>query len=195
MNFLAHMALSAHDDGEMVGNLLGDFARYLDVPSLPPQMQRGIKLHRLIDRFTDFHPVHLASQQRVSDERGRFAGVLIDVFYDHYLARDFAAWYQCPLPEFVARAYAAVETQMPVLPEPIVVILRKMIEQDWLSTYVTLDGIDLTLQRIARRLSRPTSLASGIAELRANYDAFGNDFAAFYPLLIDYVQSQRNVSL
>ena len=189
MNFLAHMALSSPDPDEMLGNLLGDFAKYLDIPTLPPAIQRGIRLHRQIDRFTDFHIVHLTSQQRISDERGRFAGVLIDVFYDHYLARDFPRWHACDLASFVLRAYSAVQTRLPILPHPVPTILRRMIEQDWLSCYAHLDGIDLTLQRIATRLSRPTSLASGIAELRANYAAFDSDFATFYPALVAHVKN------
>jgi acyl carrier protein phosphodiesterase len=195
MNFLAHLALSAGDEEEMLGNLLGDFTRIVDVTSLPEGMKRGIRLHRAIDRFTDFHPIFSVSKERVSDERWRFSGVLVDVFYDHFLARDFVRYTGRELPDFLRDVYAALQKRKGHLSEKFALIVDRMIEQNWLGCYVTLEGIDLTLVRVARRLSRPTNIGSGVAELRADYDGFDNDFAAFWPEVQKHVQAERRREL
>ena len=191
MNFLAHLVLSAHDEEEMLGNLLGDFTKWIDVSTLPAGMQRGVRLHRAIDRFTDFHPIVSVSKERVSDERWRFAGVLVDVFYDHYLARDFPQYGGGTLRDFLDRVYAALRRRQGGMSEKFARVIDRMIAQDWMGGYGSMDGISLTLERIAGRLSRPTNLGSGIVELEASYEALGQDFAAFWPELCGHVARVR----
>jgi acyl carrier protein phosphodiesterase len=191
MNFLAHLALSAHDEDEMVGNLLGDFTKFIDIETLPPAMQRGVRLHRSIDRFTDFHPVFSTSKERVHEDRWRFAGVYVDVYYDHFLSCNFSRLCNAPLADFIPHAYAALNKHREILPENMTPILNRMISDNWLGCYATLEGIDLTFQRIATRLTRPTALADGVIDLRANYDALAGDFEKFWPLLVEHVEQSR----
>jgi acyl carrier protein phosphodiesterase len=117
--------------------------------------------------------------------------VLVDVFYDHFLARDFAAHTGRDLREFVAQVYAALRARRQAFPEFVGTVMERMIEQDWLGCYATVDGIGLTLERIAGRLSRPTNLPAGIADLRAAYDALDADFRQFWPCVVEHVKAER----
>jgi acyl carrier protein phosphodiesterase len=195
MNFLAHLALSAHDEDEMVGNLLGDFTKFIDVDFLPAAMQRGVRLHRSIDRFTDFHPVFCTSKDRVHEDRWRFAGVYVDVYYDHFLSLNFLRLCNRNVDDFIAHAHAALARRRRHLPENLAPILDRMISENWLGCYATLDGLELTFARISRRLSRPTALADGVIDLRANYEALAGDFEKFWPLLVEHVEQSRNESV
>jgi acyl carrier protein phosphodiesterase len=191
MNFLAHLALSAPDEEEMIGNLMGDFTRWVDVETLPAAMRRGIALHRAIDRFTDFHPIFSTSKERISDERWRFSGVLVDVFYDHFLARDFSRHMGRELRGFLDEVYAALRRRQSGMPERVVPVLDRMIEQDWMGSYVTLEGIGGILERMSRRLKRETNLGSGVVELEAAYEGLEGDFERFWPEVRRLVEGER----
>ena len=191
MNFLAHLHLSAGTPASMLGGIVADFMRVPDFAALPPDVQDGVRLHRSIDGFTDRHPRVLASVRRVSDRFGWFAGIVIDIYYDHVLARDWPRYSPEPLAAFAGRAYAALETVFPVATDEGKPFIRRFIDHDFLASYATADGIADTLarvsDRIARRIpSRAMRLEGGMPELVAADAELAADFHAFYPELIAF---------
>lgn len=184
MNWLAHLRLAPADPLVRLGNLCGDFVRGVDLATLPAPLQQGIHQHRAIDRFVDGHPLVQRSRARLQPPFRRIAGVLVDVFFDHYLARDWAQHGDGgSLREFADATYALLERHAAVLPGRLAGAVPAMRGQDWLASYAELDGIDAILARMDRRLSRPTGLRDGGALLRQHYGELGADFAAFWPLL------------
>jgi acyl carrier protein phosphodiesterase len=181
VNWLAHLLLSHPDPAEMTGQLLGDFARGIELPALPAGVARGLVLHRAIDRFTDEHPLVRASRARLPPALRFARGVAVDVLYDHFLARDFPEHAGLPLAEFTRAAYAALRAHAQVLPPALMRLLPHIEREDWLGSYATRDGITLVLQRMERRLRRPLPLA--LAAPAADDPALAADFAAFFPAL------------
>jgi acyl carrier protein phosphodiesterase len=189
VNWLAHLRLAPEDPLLRIGNLCGDFVAGVDLTRLPPELQRGIWQHRAIDRFVDAHPVMRRSRQRLGPGLRRFAGVMVDVFYDHFLARDWAALGDGgPLPAFAAATYALLERHAAVLPDRLREALPAMRAENWLASYARLDGIDLALARMATRLRRPSPLGHGGEALRAAYAPLGSDFAELWPDLVAHAR-------
>src|SRR5262245_32979021 len=141
MNFLAHLYLSDGSDEGLLGGLMGDFVKGPLDDRYPPAVMRGIAQHRRIDTFTDAHPVVLRSKARVSAERRRFAGIMVDMFYDHFLARDWARFADEPLDTFSGRVYDLLARHHDRLPERLRRMAPYMIRGDWLGSYAQVDSI------------------------------------------------------
>ncbi|MFC4158595.1 acyl carrier protein phosphodiesterase [Chitinimonas lacunae] len=182
MNYLAHLLLSGSDPQVQVGGLLGDFLKGPVPASLPARVAQGVILHREIDRFTDSHPLFLRSRARISPERQRLGGILVDVFYDHFLALDWDAYSPEPLDHFASAAYAVLAAHQHCLPDNLVQALPTMRSQNWLLSYRDPTGIGTTIDRIAaRRAPRLGRLVGGVEEMLADYQGFRDDFHAFFP--------------
>ncbi len=182
MNHLAHLLLAPPTPLARLGCLLGDFTRGHDLDRLPAEVRRGIDHHRAVDRFTDAHPVFRRSRARIRGSLQRFSAVLVDVFYDHFLVRDWTVFGPGgALTEFTAECYALLHQHESLLPERLRRALPRMIANDWLGACADLDGVGEVLRRIAARLRRPVPLALGQDALRANHRGFAGDFAAFFP--------------
>ncbi len=192
MNYLAHLLLAEATPEAWVGNLLGDFVKGA-VGDLgdryPVAIRQGILLHRQIDAFTDAHPVVQTSKARIAPERRRFAGVLVDMFYDHFLARHWQDYASIALPEFAEQVYHALQTHEVILPERLQRVLPDIIRQNWLTSYQDIDGIAYALQRMSRRIHRTNPLALGIVDLQTHYDGLEADFRAFWPEVVGYVNT------
>lgn len=185
MNWLAHLRLAPEAPLLRLGNLCGDFVRGVDLSTLPADLQRGIHQHRAIDRFVDGHPLVRRARGRLPAPFRRLSGVLVDVFFDHFLARDWAIHGDgSTLREFADGSYELLQRHVAVLPPRLSRAVPAMRREDWLASYAELAGIDAILQRMARRLSRPTGLELGGELLRADYTALGLDFAEFWPVLV-----------
>jgi acyl carrier protein phosphodiesterase len=199
MNWLAHLFLSEPDVEFQLGNLLADLVKGRDRLGMSPAFLRGTRCHQAIDAFTDFHPVVHRSRARIGAGHGRFAGVLIDVFYDHYLARDWQRYSPEPLESFTARLYAALGEHPIPLPAEARGALQRMIADDRLGSYRRIDGIEESLRRLSLRLSvrfgKLIALEQAIGELTAHYDELGQDFAEFFPLLQAHVAQWLRSSL
>jgi acyl carrier protein phosphodiesterase len=181
MNYLAHIYL-AHGHPEIeIGGFLGDFVRGREMEHFPEGVRRGIELHRKIDAFTDEHPAFRASRARVSATRRRFAGIMVDMFYDHFLARNWDVVGNGPLEEFTGRTYRRLRTHSGLLPETVRNVLPRMEAEDWLASYREVRSIGTALDRIGTRLKRPNTLAGSVVELEADYEGFASDFAEFLP--------------
>ena len=195
MNYLAHLLLSDGTPESMIGNLLGDFRKGLQIDRYSLAIRQGMALHQHIDIYTDSHPIVRQSKQRIRSPYRRFAGILLDVFYDHCLSVHWSQYASVPLREFVDRAYEILLEHHGILPDRLQQALPHMIRQDWLCSYGDLAGVQVTLQRIARRLRRETVLAQGITELQTHYADLEAGFHQFFPALQDYVSTLQPASL
>jgi acyl carrier protein phosphodiesterase len=196
VNFLAHLHLADGDSGDMTGGVAADFVRNPQLHLLAPGVLRGVMLHRLIDGFTDRHPVTLRSISRVARQMGWFGGIVIDIYYDHILARDWPRYSAEPLREFAARSYAVLDAGHSVLPEDARDFIRMFIDEDRLNRYATLDGIEDTLARVARVIAeriphRAMWLPDAMPLLIERDAEFAADFHAFYPELMAFASDQR----
>jgi acyl carrier protein phosphodiesterase len=196
VNFLAHLHLADGDPGDMTGGVAADFVRNPQLHLLSPDVLRGVMLHRLIDGFTDRHPVTLRSISRVARAMGWYGGIVIDIYYDHILARDWARYSREALAEFAARSYRVLEDGHISLPEDARDFIRRFIDEDRLNRYATLDGIEDTLARVSRVIAkripnRPIWLPDAMPLLIERDTELAADFHAFYPELLAFVSEQR----
>ena len=187
MNWLAHLRLAPSEPLVQLGNLAGDFVRGVDLLTLHPEVQRGVVQHRRIDIFVDAHPLVRRSRERLDAPFRRFGGVLVDVYYDHFLARDWASLGDGrPLGDFAASVHSRLREHATLLPPRLREAASAMESEQWLVGYARIDGIRAVLRSMAGRLSRPTPLGQGAEQLRAHYEGLGGDFAAFWPELMAF---------
>lgn len=188
MNWLAHLYLSEPNPAFRIGNLLPDLVPASALSGLSPDFLRGVKQHRRIDAFTDTHPVVRRSISRVTPDFRRFGGILIDVFYDHFLAREWQRFSSTPLPAFTSEIYASFDRYRSEIPSEALVHLERMREMNWLCAYREIDGIRVALNRLGLRLRRPVPLDNAVSVLRGNYDELYSDFSEFFPEIIEHLR-------
>ena len=176
MNFLAHALLAGDDPALVVGGVVGDWIKGPLPGRLPPDLARGVALHRAIDSHAETHPGFRRSRARVSPARRRYAGVLVDIFYDHQLAAGWETLHHLPFAEFRLGVYRDISARSTELPEHAHFGLELMATQDWFHSYARIDGIADVLARMSRRARRPNPLAGGEAELLADAEGFRADF-------------------
>ncbi|MCL2657912.1 MAG: ACP phosphodiesterase [Betaproteobacteria bacterium] len=182
MNFLAHAYLAGPDTAIQLGGLIGDFVKGPLPAGLPKNVAAGVKLHRRIDSFADAHPAFLRSRSRISAARRRVAGIMVDLFYDHFLALRWTEFAPDSLQARTGALYALMHEHMELLPPRLQEILPRMSDADWFGSYASSAAIAATIDRMARhRLSRPALLEGGGEELLVSYAGFEADFRAFLP--------------
>ncbi|MCF4998649.1 DUF479 domain-containing protein [Pseudomonas syringae] len=188
MNYLAHLHLGGQRPGQLLGSLYGDFVKGRLQGQYEPEIESAIVLHRRIDVFTDRHPLVDVALARFSDTRRRYAGIVLDVFFDHCLARDWRLYADRPLAQFTSDVYQALTNERQ-LPERLAKIAPHMVANDWLGSYQEFEVLEQVLRGISRRLTRPEELAGAMQELRRLYEPLSEDFALFYPQLQDFAQN------
>ena len=184
MNYLAHMLCCDQSPASMLGNFIADFVKGDVEGRFPREVVEGIRHHRRADCFTDSHEVFGLSRQLVSGPRRRYAGIIIDVLYDHFLATSWDQYCSTGLDEFVGRVYENLGRHGVAVPYPVPMVIEKMVREDWLRSYGTAEGIDRTFRRISRRLTRENPLDSAIEELERNYDPLRDHFRSFFPQVL-----------
>ena len=184
INFLAHLTLAAPTDASRVGNLLGDFVRGTP-ESLrgrwPDEVLEGILMHRHLDRFTDNHPAFLEARALLSLQRQRFAGIIVDIIFDHFLAQSWDRHHKTSLPQFVEEMYALLERREDWLEPRLRAVLPRMREENWLESYTTIEGLELTFGRVASRSPRFGPIAGAADDLGSEYRSFARCFEKFLP--------------
>jgi acyl carrier protein phosphodiesterase len=185
LNYLAHLLLSPPGEDSLLGSVLGDFIKgpvNEDVRQrYGPDMTFAIVLHRRIDSFTDAHPVVRESRNRISPDRRRFAGVMVDLFYDHFLAKNWGDYHDQPLADFTSTFYSIVAQRRNRLPDHFRHVSELMAAFDWLGSYADVSSIDSALNRMSHRLKRENTLSGSAQELVANYADLEADFRTFIP--------------
>jgi len=193
MNWLAHVFLSEPDIECRLGNLLADLVKGQARIGMSAPFQRGARRHQLIDAFTDAHPIVHRSRARIRGDYRHTRGILVDVFYDHFLSLGWDRYSTEPLEAFIAGVYADVRSHAIQLPDEAQVAVHWMVRDDRLGSYGTLGGIESALYRISQRLSerlrKPFALESAVVELRENFAALAGDFAEFFPLLQAHIEA------
>ena len=192
MNWLAHVFLSEPSAEFQLGNLLADVVRGPRRDALSADFVRGAVCHKAIDAFTDAHPIVKRSRARISSEHRRFSGVLVDVFYDYYLARDWQLYSASALDAYTAAFYASAEPHLIEMPSDARILLERIIRHDLLGSYVRVDGVERALRRISgyltSRWGREFTLDRGVRDLLAHEAEFAADFHEFFPLLQAHVR-------
>ena len=194
MNWLAHLLLAEPDPEARLGNLLGDLIKGKEKAALNAKLQRGIKCHQAIDVFTDKHPIVKSSKQKIDLKYRRFAGILIDVFYDYILANNWEIYSDVSLTEFTSAIYNSWDKHLVTLPIYPQGVINRLIAEDWLCSYANLVGIEKTLVRISWRLNRRSknrqyNLTPAISELTSNYEELERDFKLFFPQLQSHINN------
>ncbi len=193
MNWLAHLFLAPPDTESRLGNLLGDLVKGKARDTLPPGLKRGLECHQAIDTFTDSHPLVKHSKQCIDHQYRRFAGILIDVFYDHILAKNWEHYSLISLEQFTEEVYLSFNDYLEVIPPYASAVIKAATVENWFLSYRDLVGVELTLKRISRRFSRRRNkhydLSPAIEQLTSNYQELEQDFTIFFPQLIAHIDA------
>jgi len=195
MNYLGHLYLSPPGEDALLGSLLGDFVKGPIADRYPHAVARAIALHRRLDSYTDSHPAVKLSKSRVSAPRRRYAGIMVDVFYDHFLARHWHEFHEEPLRVFSARIYEMLERRHHELPERLQRMAPSMVRWDWFGSYAEVESIYGALNRISQRLKRENPLLESADELLSNYAGLENDFRRFLPEARAFAREQSAAAL
>ncbi len=193
MNFLAHLFLSCNDEALLVGNFMGDFVRRRQDEHFPLEIQRGLRLHRSIDQFTDQHPAVLEGVRLLRPRHRKYAPVILDVFYDYLLAKNWERYAELPLSDFTRQTYATLEQHLPIMPPVLRQRLPLMIADDWLTRYGEWEGLAFALSRIARRASQPQQFDGVIEVLQQTEAPLDEQFQRFFPDAIAFVQQYADL--
>jgi acyl carrier protein phosphodiesterase len=182
MNFLAHALFAGNADADRIGGVLGDFVKGYLPAGLAPDLASGVALHRAIDGYADRHPAFAASRARISPARRRVSGVLVDLFYDHLLARDWAIHGSGTLEDYTVELYALLKNYPGPLPQQARDVAIRMRTRDWLCSYRSVVAVGQAIDQMAvHRLRRANPLAGGIEEFLADREGFAADFSLFLP--------------
>lgn len=189
MNYLAHLYLAEDSPQSLLGNLLGDFVKGQSTEAYCDEIKKGIQLHKKVDIYTDSHPVVRESKRLISPINRKYAGIIVDVFYDHFLAKNWVNYSSVPLQEFTVKVYDILQSNQAILPESIKRVLPNIITKNLLMSYAEIPGINFALQRLSVRLKRENHLGRASEDLTDNYERFKVNFGQFFPELIDYVKT------
>ena len=190
MNFLAHAHLSGENTNILFGNFIADAVKGNASTSYKDEILDGITLHRKIDTFTDAHPIHKKSRNLIRSDFGKYSGVVIDIYYDHFLAKQWDVYASVPLKQYTSWVYKQISKKYLLLPNATKRFLPFMISQNWLLNYANYQGLDRIFHGMDRRTKFNSGMSSAVEILKINYEPLKNDFNSFYPELLEYVKKQ-----
>jgi acyl carrier protein phosphodiesterase len=192
MNFLAHIYLSGNNDFIKIGNFMADGIRGKQFENFSEEIQKGILLHRAIDTFTDAHPIFRESTKRLHERYHHYAGVIVDIFYDHFLAKNWTKYSNENLEEYVNRFYQSMHLHHDLLSERAKGILPYMEKQNWLLNYQSIEGIHQILTQMDRRTGNESNMRFASEELKMYYSDFEQEFSSFFEEVKRYCSSKLN---
>ena len=187
MNFLAHAYLAHPSVPLIIGNFIGDFVKGKQIEQYEDGVSEGIIMHRKIDTFTDNHPVFKQSKNRIRGKYSHYSGVIIDLFYDHFLAKNWDDYSDIPLHRFTLNLYDIILDREHIIPDKARYMLPFMVKSNWLLNYSTIEGIDRSLTGLSRRTSFKSGMEHASKDLVKYYAELENDFRVFFPEIIDYI--------
>ncbi|NRB60388.1 MAG: DUF479 domain-containing protein [Winogradskyella sp.] len=191
MNFLAHIYLSGDNEFIKIGNFVADGIRGKNYKNYTKELQVGILLHREIDTFTDAHPIFRRSTKRLHNPYRHFSGVIVDIFYDHFLAKNWDQYSEIPLAIYVESFYKVLELHIEILPERFKHLTPIMIKSNWLLSYASVEGIQQVLNGMNRRTKGISKMNEATKELIEFYNEFEADFSEFFKDLMDFSDNKR----
>ncbi|WP_158963259.1 acyl carrier protein phosphodiesterase [Myroides fluvii] len=187
MNFLAHVYLSGQDEQKAIGNFIADSVRGKQYLEFSKGIQHGILLHREIDTYTDAHPIWRKDKKLLVPVYNHYAAVIIDLYYDHFLAKNWAAYHEIPLATYAANFYDTLQVNFDMLPTKIQNFLSIMIRENWFTCYETIEGLGYILQQMDRRTKGISKMTQATRELAEHYEVLERDFTHFFKELEEYV--------
>lgn len=180
MNFLAHIYLSGENDMVKIGNFMADSIRGHSYVTYPEDIQKGVLLHRFIDSFTDTHPIYRQSKHRLHDKYGHYSGVIMDIFYDHFLAKNWKKYSDEKLEEYVDTFYHLLDVHYDILTERVKGMLPYMFGRNWLVSYASLEGLEMIMFHMDHRTKNRVAMHESIVELKEFYAEFETEFFLFF---------------
>lgn len=180
MNFLAHIYLSGDNELVTIGNFIADGIKGKQYHKFSPEIQIGILLHRQIDTFTDAHPIVRQSTKRLHKNYGHYSGVIVDILYDHFLAKNWSTYSEVPLETYVDRFYKSLESHFELLPSRTQHMMPYLMADNWLLNYANLNGIQNVLNGMNRRTKNVSGMDKATAELEQYYTEFEEEFTEFF---------------
>jgi len=189
MNHLAHLFLSQRDTDLMVGNFIADHIKTTKLSSFSEGIQNGILMHRAIDHFTDTHPIVRKSKERLFPKYSHYSAVLVDMFYDHILAKNWSTYSPISLKSFSESAYKVLKSKVGEMPDRSVMILEYMSLQDWLTSYGTIEGMGKALNGISRRATFKSKMEEAIVDLERDFKLYEAEFTPFFTALFEFAMN------
>ncbi|MDC6351439.1 acyl carrier protein phosphodiesterase [Zeaxanthinibacter sp. PT1] len=190
MNFLAHIYLSFEDDEITIGNFIADSIKGNKFKHYPDRIQKGILLHRAIDTFTDAHPITKQSSKRLHKNYSHYSRVIVDIFYDHFLAKNWQRYSSMPLPLYTDRFYDLLETNFEILPEGVQRMMPYLVTDNWLLSYASIDGISRVLNGMNRRTQNRSKMNFAVEDLQEHYTVFEIEFTLFFEEVISFAKDK-----
>jgi acyl carrier protein phosphodiesterase len=191
MNFLAHLYLSGDSNELLIGNFIADAVKGKEYLKFSEGIIKGIKLHRKIDEFTDKHPIVNRSVERLRPLYSKYSPVIVDIFYDHYLASKWHQYSSIPLNKYAQDVYSLITEHHHIMPARVQHFLPYMIQGNWLYNYSNLEGIENVLKGMSRRAKFVSHMENSIYELRKDYQLYEEEFNLFFPDLINFSEEER----
>jgi acyl carrier protein phosphodiesterase len=193
LNFLAHTYLSGCEEAIIVGNFMGDYVKGRNFTQFPDLVRKGILIHRDIDTFTDMHPIIRRNKLHISDRYHKYAGIIIDIFFDHFLASLWDRYSTLPLQDYVNRTYDLLKRNYSLLPPAIKMWFPTFLENNWMMAYQSVEGIELVLERMAANTSLPNHAGYAVQVLNEKYTIIQEDFLKFFPLIIEFLEEKYQI--
>ncbi|HYV90412.1 MAG TPA: ACP phosphodiesterase [Chitinophagales bacterium] len=187
MNHLAHLCLSRHSEKMMVGNFIADAVKGKKFLEYDKEISRGIVMHREIDTYTDSHEIVSHSKSFFRSRYGLFSSVLIDLFYDHFLAKNWSTYSKDSLAAFANHAYSVLEKYLSIMPDRNRMMFPYMQKENWLLNYAHLHGIQRSVYGMSRRIKNNPGIEHAHEELKLHYSELEQDFKTYFPQLINHV--------
>ncbi len=195
MNFLAHIYLSGNHEGILIGNFIGDYVKGHDYNHYAPPIKKGIIIHRAIDSFTDQHSMTAGCKNLVRDPYGLYAGIVIDIFYDHFLATDWNRYAHISLKRFIRNRYEILKQNFQIFPDGIKRFFPYFVRSNWLESYATFDGVESVLRRMSFRTTLPDHSERAIDLMKENYDFLKGSFRVFFQDIMEHLEKQYDLKV
>ncbi|WP_288983681.1 acyl carrier protein phosphodiesterase [uncultured Flavobacterium sp.] len=192
MNYLAHIYLSGTNDLLKIGNFMADSIKGHDYEKFDAAIKKGILLHRHIDSFTDMHPVYRQSKHRLHEKYGHYSGVIMDILYDHFLAKNWSKFSDEKLEDYANNFYQLLQDNYEILTERIKGMMPYMIARNWFVSYATIAGLEMILFQMDYKTKHRANMQEAVVELQEFYTEFESEFFIFFQELI--VSCQQKIT-
>ncbi len=193
MNFLAHIYLSGDSPEVRMGNIIGDYVKGNHYNDYPELIRKGLLMHRDIDYFTDSHPIVKRTNLFFIDRFHKYSGIITDILYDHFLAIHWNNYSADNFDEYLRGVYHLLKDNYEILPDEMKDFASKCMENNWIKTYASIEGIGRILWMMSQRTSLPDESKYAIEVLRANYQAIDNQFLEYFPHLVSFIEEKYKV--
>lgn len=190
MNFLAHIYLSGENEPLKIGNFMADSIRGSSYLDYPEDLKNGILLHRYIDTFTDAHPIYRKSKHRLHEKYGHYSGVIMDIVYDHFLAKNWNRYSEIKLEDYAADFYRLMFNNFDILTEKVQKMMPIMRNQNWLVSYASIDGLEKILFQMDYRTKHRVNMQEAVIEVKEFYTEFEEEFTLFFEELENHCKEK-----